>query len=325
MKNVLVTGGAGFIGSNYIKHMLKCYPEYNIINMDILTYAGNLNNLKEVIDNPKYFFVKGDIRNRETVWDVFDRYNIKVVVNFAAESHVDRSIVSPGDFISTNILGTQILLDIAKEFWSINQSANKYPIDVKFIQISTDEVYGSLSDSGFFTEETSLSPNSPYSASKASADLIVQAYHKTYGLPINITRCSNNYGPNQYPEKLIPLIIKNAKENRPIPIYGDGQQVRDWIHVFDHCNAIDKVLHLGVSGEIYNVGSNFEMKNIDIAHVILKKMAKPLTLIQFVEDRLGHDYRYAIDSSKIEEKLGWKPKISFYKGLEATINNELEK
>lgn len=325
MKNVLVTGGAGFIGSNYIKHMLKCYPEYNIINMDILTYAGNLNNLNEVIDNPKYFFVKGDIRNRETVWDVFDRYNIKVVVNFAAESHVDRSIVSPGDFISTNILGTHILLDIAKEFWSINPSANKYPIDVKFIQISTDEVYGSLSDSGVFTEETSLSPNSPYSASKASADLIVQAYHKTYGLPINITRCSNNYGPNQYPEKLIPLIIKNAKENRPIPIYGNGKQVRDWIHVFDHCNAIDKVLHLGVSGEIYNVGSNFEMKNIDIANIILKKMAKPLTLIQFVEDRLGHDYRYAIDSSKIEEKLGWKPKISFYKGLEATINNELEK
>jgi len=325
MKSVLVTGGAGFIGSHFIKYLLDKYLEYNVINLDCLTYAGNLLNTREVEDNSRYFFIKGDIRNKQIISSVFEDHNIQIVVNFAAESHVDRSIVSSDDFVSTNILGTHILLNTAREYWTINQSVKSFKEGVKFVQISTDEVYGSLSDDGFFSEDTPLSPNSPYAASKASADLIVQSYFNTYGMPVNITRCSNNYGPNQYPEKLIPLVIKLAYLEQSIPVYGDGQQVREWIHVLDHCSAIDKVIHFGTSGEVYNIGSEFEMKNIEVVRLILRKMQKPASLIKFVEDRLGHDYRYAINNSKIRQNLGWKPRIPFDNGIESTINNEIEK
>lgn len=325
MKNILVTGGAGFIGSHFIKYLLNKYLDYNVINLDCLTYAGNLLNLKEVEDNPRYFFIQGDIRNQETVVGIFKEFKIQIVVNFAAESHVDRSIVSSDDFVSTNILGTHVLLNVAKKYWSENQLAMSFDKDVKFVQISTDEVYGSLADEGSFTEDTPLSPNSPYSASKASADLVVQSYFRTYGMPINITRCSNNYGPNQYPEKLIPLVIKLAYQNQSVPVYGEGHQVREWIHVLDHCSAIDVVIHSGKVGEVYNIGSEFEMKNIDIVKLILNKMKKPVSLIKHVDDRLGHDYRYAIDNSKIKRELGWKPKISFDTGIDSTIAKELEK
>ena len=325
MINILVTGGAGFIGSNFINFMLNKYKEYKFINVDCLTYAGNLDNLKNLVDESRYFFIEGDIRNRKFIKKVFEDYDIRIVVNFAAESHVDRSIVSPQDFITTNVLGTHILLDEAKSYWNLGISTFKFPNDVKFIQISTDEVYGSLDNNGSFKEDSPISPNSPYSASKASADLIVQAYNRTYGLPINITRCSNNYGINQFPEKLIPKIIELANKNYSIPIYGNGLQIRDWIHVIDHCSAIDRVIHIGISGEIYNIGSNFEMRNIDIAHIILEKMNKPLSLISFVKDRLGHDYRYAIDNSKIRRKLGWSPSISFEDGINETIESILAK
>lgn len=325
MKNILVTGGAGFIGSHFIKYLLNKYLDYNVINLDCLTYAGNLLNLKEVEDNPRYFFIQGDIRNQETVVSIFKEFSIQIVVNFAAESHVDRSIVSSDDFVSTNILGTHILLNVAKKYWSENQLAMSFDKDVKFVQISTDEVYGSLADEGYFTEDTPLSPNSPYSASKASADLLVQSFFKTYGMPVNITRCSNNYGPNQYPEKLIPLVIKLAYQNQSVPVYGEGHQVREWIHVLDHCSAIDEVIHFGKVGEVYNIGSEFEMKNIDIVKLILNKMKKPVSLIKHVDDRLGHDYRYAIDNSKIKRELGWNPKIFFDTGIDATIAKELEK
>lgn len=325
MKNILVTGGAGFIGSHFIKYLLNKYLDYNVINLDCLTYAGNLLNLKEVEHNPRYFFIQGDIRNQETVVSIFKEFKIQIVVNFAAESHVDRSIVSSDDFVSTNILGTHILLNVAKKYWSENQTVNNFEKDAKFVQISTDEVYGSLADDGYFTEDTPLSPNSPYSASKASADLLVQSFFKTYGMPINITRCSNNYGPNQYPEKLIPLVIKLAYQNQPVPVYGEGHQVREWIHVLDHCSAIDVVIHSGKVGEVYNIGSEFEMKNIDIVKIILNKMKKPVSLIKHVDDRLGHDYRYAIDNSKIKRELGWKPKIFFDTGIDSTIAKELEK
>jgi dTDP-glucose 4,6-dehydratase len=325
MKNILVTGGAGFIGSHFIKYLLNKYMDYNVINLDCLTYAGNLLNLKEVEDNPRYFFIKGDIRNKATIVSIFKEFKIQIIVNFAAESHVDRSIVSSDDFVSTNILGTHILLNVAKEYWSENQTVNNFDKDVKFVQISTDEVYGSLADDGYFTEDTPLSPNSPYSASKASADLLVQSYFRTYGMPVNITRCSNNYGPNQYPEKLIPLVIKLAYQNQFVPVYGEGHQVREWIHVLDHCSAIDEVIHSGKVGEIYNIGSEFEMKNIDIVKLILNKMNKPISLIKHVDDRLGHDYRYAINNSKIKRDLGWKPSVSFDIGIDSTIAKELEK
>lgn len=310
---ILVTGGAGFIGSNFIRYMLKKYPHYYIINLDKLTYAGNLENLKDVERNPHYKFVKGDITNKALVEKIFDDEKIDSVVNFAAESHVDRSIDDPYVFLMTNVLGTQVLLDA-----SLKHSVKK------FLQISTDEVYGSLEETGYFTEQTSLSPNSPYSASKASADLIVKAYHRTYGLPINITRCSNNYGPFQFPEKLIPLMIINALNDKELPIYGDGLNVRDWIHVEDHCRAIDIVLHEGVIGEVYNVGSSCERKNIEIVKLILKELRKPETLIKYVKDRPGHDRRYAIDSSKIQRELGWKPEIDFLDGMKQTIKWYIE-
>lgn len=312
MKKLIVTGGAGFIGSNFIKYMLNKYKDYKIINLDLLTYAGNMENLKDIQDNPNYEFIKGDIADKELVERIVSQ-GIDYIINFAAESHVDRSIENPECFVRTNIMGTQILLDAAK----------KYEVK-KYVQISTDEVYGSLGVTGLFSEETSLAPNSPYSASKAAADLLVKAYYKTYKLPINITRCSNNYGPNQFPEKLIPLIITNALEGKDIPVYGDGLQIRDWLHVVDHCSAIDLVLHKGKTGEVYNIGGNNEKTNIEVVKLILKKLNKSETLIKHVKDRLGHDRRYAIDSSKIQNDLGWKTKYNFDKGIAQTINWYIE-
>lgn len=308
MKTILVTGGAGFIGSNFIRYMLNKYEDYKIINLDLLTYAGNLENLKDVEDNPNYEFIKGDIADRELVNNLFEKYKFDYVINFAAESHVDRSIEDPGIFVKTNIMGTQVLLDAAK----------KYGIE-KYLQVSTDEVYGALGSTGMFTEKIPLAPNSPYSASKASADLLVRAYYKTFGLPVNITRCSNNYGPYQFPEKLIPLMIVNALEDKDLPVYGDGLQVRDWLHVKDHCSAIDTVLHKGKIGEVYNIGGNNEKKNIEIVKLILEKLGKPESLIKYVKDRPGHDRRYAIDNTKITTELGWEPSYTFEQGMEETI------
>jgi dTDP-glucose 4,6-dehydratase len=307
MGNILVTGGAGFIGSNFIKYMLSKYGNYRIINLDALTYAGNLENLKEVEKHPKYTFIKGSITDRALV-DSIVADGVTHIINFAAESHVDRSIENPGIFIETNIMGTQVLLDVAK----------KYKVE-KYMQVSTDEVYGSLGDTGLFTEETALAPNSPYSASKTGADLLVRAYHETFGLPVNITRCSNNYGPYQFPEKLIPLMIANAYENKELPVYGDGKNVRDWLHVDDHCSAIDLVLHNGKSGEVYNIGGNNEKQNIEIIKLVLNYLDKPESLIKYVKDRPGHDRRYAIDSTKIQNELGWKPKYTFENGMEDTV------
>jgi|ERR1041385_7993653 dTDP-glucose 4,6-dehydratase len=306
---ILVTGGSGFIGSNFVRYMLDAHADYTIVNLDKLTYAGNLENLEEVEDNSRYVFIKGDICNRETVESALTKYEVDAVINFAAESHVDRSIVGPAVFIETNVSGTSVLLDVVKER-SIQ----------RFIQISTDEVYGSLGATGTFTESTPLHPNSPYAASKASADLLALAYHHTFGLPVLITRCSNNYGPYQFPEKLIPLMIANALDNKPLPVYGDGLNVRDWLFVKDHCSAIDTVLHKGNAGEVYNIGGNNEWKNIDIIKLLLKKLGKPESLIAFVKDRLGHDRRYAINASKIANALGWKPTVTFEQGLSATID-----
>ena len=303
--NILVTGGAGFIGSNFIRYMLGNY-NYTIINIDALTYAGNLRNLQEIEDNHQYRFVKGDICDRDLLDELFIQYEIDVVINFAAESHVDRSIETPEIFLKTNVLGTQVLLDVAKKHWKdlANKNMNgAYKAGVKFVQISTDEVYGSLGKEGYFTEKTNLAPNSPYSASKAAADMMVRAYHETYGLPINITRCSNNYGPYQFPEKLIPLMINNALHEKFLPVYGDGKQIRDWLHVHDHCRAIDTVVHKGKSGEIYNIGGNNEMENIEVVKIILHFLGKKESLIQFVPDRLGHDRRYAIDHFKITNRI----------------------
>ncbi|MFP3845925.1 dTDP-glucose 4,6-dehydratase [Priestia filamentosa] len=305
--NILVTGGAGFIGSNFIQYMIETYPAYFIVNYDALTYAGNLENLKE-IHHEHYTFIKGDINNRELLDTVVKEHEIDVIVNFAAESHVDRSITEPDVFIKSNVLGTQTLLDIAKE--------NKIK---KYVQISTDEVYGSLGETGYFTEETPLAPNSPYAASKAGADMLVSAYYKTYELNVNITRCSNNYGPYQFPEKLIPLMITNAMEGERLPIYGDGKDVRDWLHVRDHCMAIDLVIHKGVAGEVYNIGGGNEKTNNEIVHFIVEKLGVSRELIHFVEDRLGHDHRYAIDATKVEKELGWKPTYTFKKGMDETI------
>ena len=307
MTKILVTGGAGFIGSNFLKYMVNKYPNYNFINLDALTYCGNLENLSDIEDYNNYTFVKGDIRDASLVDKLVS--DVDYIVHFAAESHVDRSIEDPGIFIKSNILGTQTLLDAAK----------KYDIK-KYLQVSTDEVYGSLGPEGYFTEETPLQANSPYSASKAGADLMVRAYHNTFNLPINITRCSNNYGPYQFPEKLIPLMISNALEDKELPIYGDGKNIRDWLHVYDHCTAIDLVLHKGKSGEVYNIGGHNEKSNIEIVKLILEQLDKPESLIKFVSDRLGHDRRYAIDSSKIRKELGWKPKYNFETGIVETIN-----
>ncbi|EHL15463.1 dTDP-glucose 4,6-dehydratase [Peptoanaerobacter stomatis] len=328
MKNILITGGAGFIGSNFVKLMLNNY-DYNIINLDLLTYAGNLENLREIEGKSNYTFIKGDICDKKLVDEIFTKYDIDTVVNFAAESHVDRSIENPEIFLLNNILGTQNLLDNAKNHWKINPEdkySREYKEGVKYLQVSTDEVYGALGKKGMFTETTSLSPNSPYSASKASADLFVRAYYETFGMPINITRCSNNYGPYQFPEKLIPLMINNCKNDRKMPVYGDGMQVRDWLHVKDHCTAIYTVLEKGKIGEVYNIGGNNEKANIEIVKLIINIIGKSEDLIEYVKDRPGHDRRYAIDNTKITSQLGWEPSYTFEQGISETIkwylNNE---
>ncbi|WP_413307074.1 dTDP-glucose 4,6-dehydratase [Bacillus sp. 1P10SD] len=306
---LLVTGGAGFIGSNFVRYMVNKYPNYQIVNLDLLTYAGNLENLKDIENAPNYKFVRGDIADRDFIQGLFKEEKFDYVLNFAAESHVDRSITDPGIFVQTNIQGTLALLDAAKTFGV-----------TKYLQVSTDEVYGTLGETGYFTEETPLAANSPYSASKAGADLLVRAYHETFGLPVNITRCSNNYGPFHFPEKLIPLMIINALNDKELPIYGDGLNVRDWLHVEDHCQAIDLVLHKGRNGEVYNVGGNNERTNIEIVKTILKHLNKPESLMKFVKDRPGHDRRYAIDATKLRTELGWSPKYNFDTGIEQTIN-----
>lgn len=327
MKTILVTGGAGFIGSNFVKLMLKKHPEYKIINIDALTYAGNLENLKDIDNNPNYEFIKVDIRDREKVEEIFKNNEITSVVNFAAESHVDRSIEEPEVFLTTNIIGTQVLLDTAKKYWKVNPNdkyCKEYKTGVKFLQVSTDEVYGALGETGMFVETMPLMPNSPYSASKASADMIVRAYNETFGMPVNITRCSNNYGPYQFPEKLIPLMINNCLNEKDLPVYGDGMQVRDWLHVSDHCSAIDTVLHKGKDGEVYNIGGNNEKANIEIVKLIIGTLGKTEGLIKYVKDRPGHDRRYAIDNTKITTELGWEPAYTFEQGMKETIQWYLE-
>ncbi|MCV3296638.1 MAG: dTDP-glucose 4,6-dehydratase [Oenococcus sp.] len=307
--NILVTGGAGFIGSNFIHYMLHKYPDYNLIDLDLLTYAGNLHNFDDIKDNPHHIFVHGNIRNAELVDYLFKTYDFDAVVNFAAESHVDRSILHPELFVQTNVEGTVNLL----------QTAKKYGIK-KFLQVSTDEVYGSLGKSGYFNEETPLAPNSPYSASKAAADLEVRAFYETYGLNVNITRTSNNYGPYQFPEKLIPLMVTNGMTGKQLPIYGDGENIRDWLYVEDHGRAIDLVLHNGKPGEVYNVGGHNEKTNNQIVHLIIDNLGLSADRIKYVADRLGHDRRYAIDPSKIKRELGWEPTIMFDEGIVKTID-----
>ena len=307
MKRILVAGGAGFIGSNFIRYMLNKYQNYRLINLDKLTYAGNLDNLEDVASDPKYAFVRGDIAEGALVEQLFGE-GVDYIVNFAAESHVDRSIIEPDLFVRTNVVGTQVLL----------QAAYRHRIK-KYVQISTDEVYGSLEETGLFTEDSPLLPNSPYSASKAGADLLVRAYHMTYGVPVNITRCSNNYGPYQHPEKLIPLFVANALEDKELPLYGDGRNVRDWLHVLDHCRAIDLVMHRGKNGEIYNVGGNNEQSNLEITRLILGILGKPESIIKFVADRPGHDRRYAVDAGKIQGDLGWQPGYDFVRGIKETV------
>lgn len=322
MKTMLVTGGAGFIGSNFVKLVLGEYRDIKVINIDALTYAGNLENLKDVEKDENYRFVHGDICDRELIKEIFSENKIDFVVNFAAESHVDRSITNPDIFVKTNVMGTQVLLDEAKKAWKLDPE-DKYSKDyregVKYLQVSTDEVYGALGKTGFFTELTPLSPNSPYSASKASADLLVKAYYTTFGMPINITRCSNNYGPYQFPEKLIPLMINNCTKEQPLPVYGDGMQVRDWLHVSDHCRGIMTVLEKGRLGEVYNIGGNNEKANIEIVGLVIEKTGASRDLIKYVKDRPGHDRRYAIDNSKITTELGWAPKYTFEQGIEETV------
>jgi dTDP-glucose 4,6-dehydratase len=308
MPTVMVTGGCGFIGSNFIRHLLAVDDDVRIVNLDCLTYAGNLANLADISGNDRYRFVKGDITNRDQVRSVM-QLGVTDVINFAAESHVDRSIQDSGPFVRTNVIGTQVLLDAAREFGV-----------EKYVQISTDEVYGSLGAAGYFTEETPLHPNSPYSASKAGADVLVQAYHHTFGVPALITRCSNNYGPFQFPEKVIPLFITNLLRDEPVPVYGDGLQVRDWIHVLDHCRGVEAAWRRGTPGEIYNFGGRCEMPNIELTRLLLRLLDKPESLIRHVEDRLGHDRRYAIDSTKAERELDWKPRVPFRKGLAETID-----
>lgn len=326
MKKMLVTGGAGFIGSNFVKLMLE-KENYDVINLDELTYAGNLENLKDIENHKNYKFVKGSISDMELINHLFEKENFDYVVNFAAESHVDRSISNPQIFIHTNVMGTQILLDAAKKSWQIDKDEYGYPVykeGVKFVQVSTDEVYGTLGKTGLFTETTPIQPNSPYSASKAAADLIVRAYNETFKMPTNITRCSNNYGPYQFPEKLIPLMINNCLKDKQLPVYGDGMQIRDWLHVKDHCEAIETVLEKGITGEVYNIGGNNEKANIEIVKLIIESLGKDETLIKYVEDRLGHDRRYAIDNTKITKELGWAPKYTFEEGIKETINWYIE-
>lgn len=309
MKKILITGGAGFIGSNFINYILNSREDYLIVNLDKITYAGNLENLKYCESHRNYVFVKGDITNSELVNYIFEKYEIKYVINFAAETHVDRSISGSEVFFRTNVIGTNVLLEASR----------RYEIE-KFLQISTDEVYGSLGATGLFTEETNLSPNSPYSSSKAASDLMVQAFYKTFGLPVVITRCSNNYGPFQFPEKLIPLMIINALSNKKLPVYGDGMNIRDWIYVTDHNKAVELVFEKGKVGEVYNIGANNEMTNLEIIKLILSKLNKSENLIEFIKDRPGHDRRYAIDSSKIRRQLHWKPEFNFDSAIKETID-----
>ncbi len=306
---LLVTGGCGFIGSNFIRHQLADYNDVSVVNLDLLTYAGNLENLADIKDDSRYEFRRGDICDRELVDEILSGGPFDAVVNFAAESHVDRSILDSGPFIQTNIVGTQVLLDAAR--------GAKIG---RFVQVSTDEVYGSLGETGLFTEETPLAPSSPYSASKTAADLLVRAYHHSFGFPAVTTRCSNNYGPYQFPEKLIPLFISNAAQDKALPVYGTGTNVRDWIHVDDHCRGIDAALRHGVDGEVYNFGGSNERTNLEITHAILKLLHKPESLIHYVTDRPGHDLRYAIDSSKAERELQWTPQVDFESGLKATVD-----
>lgn len=346
----LITGGAGFIGSNFVKRMLATHPEAKLVIFDALTYAGNLGTLAEELKDSRITFVKGDICDKNITEKVFSDHQIDFVVNFAAESHVDRSIENPQLFLQVNILGTQNLLDTARKFWTIGKDENNYPIwreGVKFLQVSTDEVYGSLGEEGYFTEETPLDPRSPYSAAKTGGDLIVKAYGETYKMPINITRCSNNYGPFHFPEKLIPLIIRNILAGQQLPVYGDGSNVRDWLYVDDHCKAIDIVLHKGRVGEVYNIGGHNERKNIEIVKLVIKTIHDIMekepkyrdvlkkkdvaadgsidiswindNLISFVKDRQGHDQRYAIDPAKISNELGWLPETAFDNGIVKTI------
>ena len=311
MKKMLITGGAGFIGSNFIHYILSKYNDYQVINLDKLTYAANLDNLKDIEDNKNYRFIHGDIADQEFIFKLFENEKFDIVINFAAESHVDNSILNPQIFTITNIFGTQVLLDACR----------KYNIK-RFHQISTDEVYGELpldDKNILFTEKTPLNPSSPYSASKASADMLVKSYYRTYSLPITISRCSNNYGPYQHLEKLIPLMISKAINNDNLPVYGNGLNVRDWLHVYDHCTAIDLIIHEGKIGEIYNIGGNNEKSNIDVVKIILKELGKSEKLIKYVNDRPGHDLRYAIDSTKIKTTLNWNPVYSFEKGILDTI------
>jgi dTDP-glucose 4,6-dehydratase len=308
---ILVTGGAGFIGGNFVHYMVNNYPEDQIVNLDLLTYAGNLETLKPVENKPNYSFVRGDIADRDFIMDLFKKEKFDVVVNFAAESHVDRSITNPGLFVQTNVMGTQVLLDAAKEY-----GVKRYH------QVSTDEVYGDLPldrPDLFFTEETPLHTSSPYSSSKASADLFVLAYYRTYGLPVTISRCSNNYGPYHFPEKLIPLIISRALDDKELPVYGKGENVRDWLYVEDHCRAIDLIIRKGKVGEVYNIGGHNERTNLEVVKTILKALDKPESLIKYVTDRPGHDRRYAIDPTKIETELGWEPIHNFDTGIQETI------
>lgn len=306
-KKILVTGGAGFIGSCFIRHMLNKYPDYKVINLDVLTYAGNIENLNDVKNNPHYTFVHGNICDKKLVRDLISQ--VDWVVNFAAESHVDRSITGPEIFIETNVQGTLNLLQASKEIGI-----------EKYLQVSTDEVYGSLGKTGYFYETTPIQPNSPYSASKAGADLLVRAYYETYKLPVLITRCSNNYGPYQYPEKLIPFFVSLLLKGEKVPVYGDGLNVRDWLYVYDHCAAIETVLHKGKIGEVYNIGGHNEKTNMEITKLILDAMGKDDSSIKYVEDRLGHDKRYAIDNTKIQTELGWQPSVTFEEGIKLTID-----
>ncbi|NDL66965.1 dTDP-glucose 4,6-dehydratase [Clostridiales bacterium F-3ap] len=321
MKCILVTGGAGFIGSHFVEWMLARDSKVRVVNLDALTYAGSLGNLQGVLGHPRHIFLKGDIRDKGMVEEVFNLHQVDQVVNLAAQSHVDRSIQDPSEFVSTNVLGTQVLLDAALKAWRLPGSGpgdRSFREGVRFLQVSTDEVYGAIRE-GRFTEESPLAPNSPYAASKAGADLLVRAYSQTYGLPVNVTRCSNNYGPRQHPEKLIPRMAELALAGRPLPVYGDGLQVRDWLHVRDHCAALSLVLERGNPGEVYNIGGDNEQTNLEIVGRILRIQGRPRDLVVHVEDRLGHDRRYAVDHGKITRELGWRPTVEFTQGLEETV------